>query len=66
MNISTLINAIIYIDIFCKKFNYSLCMNNVYLILISSYLISIKFNEDVSIDLKNYAHIAGVSLNNLI
>ena len=66
MNISTLINAIIYIDIFCEKFNYSLCMNNVYLILISSYLISIKFNEDVSIDLKNYAHIAGVSLNNLI
>ena len=66
MNISTLINAIIYIDIFCEKFNYSLCMNNVYLILISSYLISIIFNEDVSIDLKNYAHIAGFSLDNLI
>ena len=66
MNISTLINAIIYIDTFCEKFNYSLCMNNVYLILLSSCLISIKFNEDVSINLKNYAHIAGVSLDNLI
>ena len=41
-------------------------MNNVYLILLSSCLISIKFNEDVSINLKNYAHIAGVSLDNLI
>ena len=62
MNISTLINAIIYIDTFCEKFNYSLCMNNIYLILFSSCLISIKFNEDVSINLKNYAHITGVSL----
>ena len=66
MNISTLINAIIYIDTFCEKFNYSLCMNNIYLILISSFIISIKFNEDVSINLKNYAYIAGVSLDNLI
>ena len=66
MNISTLINAIIYIDNFCEKYNYSLCMNNVYLILLSSCLISIKFNEDVSIDLKNYANIVGVSLDNLI
>ena len=66
MNISTLINAIIYIDTFCEKFNYTLCMNNIYLILFSSFLISIKFNEDVSINLKNYAHIAGVSLDNLI
>ena len=66
MNISTLINEIIFIDTFCEKFNYTLCMNNIYLILFSSCLISIKFNDDVSIDLKNYAHIAGVSLNNLI
>ena len=66
MNISTLINAIIYIDTFCEKFNYSLCMNNVYLILLSSCLISMKFNEDIGINLKNYAQIAGISLDNLI
>ena len=66
MNISTLINAIIYIDTFCEKYNYSLCMNNVYLILLSSCLISMKFNEDIGINLKNYAQIAGISLDNLI
>ena len=52
MNISTLINAIIYIDIFCEKNKYILCMNNIYLILCSSCLLSIKFNEDVSVNLK--------------
>ena len=32
MDISTLINAIIYMDTFCEKQNYILCMNNVYLV----------------------------------
>ena len=65
MDISTLINAIIYIDIFCEKNNYILCMNNIYLILLSSCLLSIKFNEDVSVNLKTYSKIAGVSLDKI-
>ena len=66
MNISTLINAIIYIDTFCEKNNYYLCMNNIYLILLSACLISIKFNEDLIVNLKTYAQIAGVAPDILI
>lgn len=66
MDISTLINAIIYMDTFCEKKNYILCMNNVYLVLLSACLLSYKFNEDVPVNLKNYAQIAGISLENLI
>lgn len=61
MEISTLINAIIYIDTFCEKNKYVLCMNNVYLLLLSACLISLKFNEDKPINLKTYAQIAGIS-----
>ena len=66
MDISTLISAIIYIDIFCEKNKYILCMNNIYLILLSSCLISIKFNEDVAVNLETYSKIAGVSLDKII
>ena len=65
IDISTLINAIIYIDIFCEKNNYILCMNNIYLILLSSCLLSIKFNEDASVNLKTYSKIGGVSLDKI-
>ena len=41
-------------------------MNNIYLILLSSCLISIKFNEDVAVNLKSYSKIAGVSLDKII
>ena len=66
MNISTLVNAVIYIDMFCEKNKYILCMNNIYLILLSSCLLSIKFNEDVSVNLKAYSKIVGVSLEKII
>ena len=54
MNISTLINAIIYIDNLCENFKYILCMNK-----------SIKFNEDIPVNLKTYSQIAGVSVDKL-
>lgn len=66
MNISTLINAIIYIDSFCEKKTYILSLNNVYLLLLSACLISMKFNEDICINNNNYAQIAGISLQNLL
>lgn len=62
MNISTLINAIIYIDTFCEKNNYILNMNNIYLVLVAACLISLKFNEDIPINLKTYAQISGISV----
>ncbi len=36
-------------------------MNNIYLILLSACLLSIKFNEDLMVNLKTYSQIAGVS-----
>ena len=65
INISTLINAIIYIDIFCERKKYILCLNNIYLILLSACLLSIKFNEDVYISSKLFAKIGGIPLENL-
>ena len=62
MDISTLIIAIIYIDTLCEKNNYILSMKNIYLLLLSSCLLSLKFNEDIKINLKSYAQIAGISL----
>lgn len=65
MNISTLILSIIYIDQFCEKYRYILSLNNIYRLLLISVFISQKFNEDVMVDAKTYANIAGVSLDDL-
>ena len=60
MDVSSLINAIIYLDRFCNKNNYILTKNNIYLLLLTSCLLSIKFNEDHPIDNKYYSKIAGI------
>lgn len=68
MNISTLIISIIYIDRFCEMNRYVLCMNNIHKIILSSCLLSIKFNEDKNANNKYYSKVAGISiydLNNL-
>ena len=68
MNISTLIMSIIYIDRFCEYENYVISMNNIHKLLLSACLLSIKFNEDISISSKYYSEIAGIpvyDLNNL-
>ena len=62
-NISTLINTIIYIDNFCERNNYILRLNNIYLIILSAYLLSIKFNEDKPINSKFYAKIGGIRVD---
>ena len=43
INISTLILAVIYIDIFCDKFKYFLTLNNIYRMILISIFISIKY-----------------------
>ena len=68
MNLSSLILSIIYIDRFCELNGYILSLNNIHRILLAACLLSIKFNEDININTKYYANIAGVSvadLNNL-
>ena len=65
INISTLILSIIYIDKFCEKCKYYLSFNNVYRLLLASTLMSIKFNEDVTVNTKTYSKIAGVTINDL-
>jgi hypothetical protein len=65
MDISTLINAIIYIDNFCDKNRYILTQNNIFRILLTVCLLSMKFNEDITINDKSYAEIAAVSVEDL-
>ena len=60
MEISSLIISIIYIDRFCKENNYYLSYYSIYRLLLTSCLLSIKFNEDMKFDMKNYAEIAGI------
>ena len=65
MNISTLILAVIYIDEFLEKFKYILTLNNIYRLILISVFISLKYNEDICVNTKNYAAIAGVSVEDL-
>ena len=65
MDISTLINSIIYIDHFCDKNKYYLTPNNIFRIILSSCLLSLKFNEDITVSYKIYAEIAAVSVEDL-
>ena len=65
MDISTLIMAIIYIDNFCDKHRYILTANNIYRILLLACLLSLKFNEDTTVDYNYYSVIAAVSVEDL-
>ena len=68
MNISSLILSIIYIDRFCELNEYILSSKNIHRILLTACLLSIKFNEDINVNTKYYASVAGIpveDLNNL-
>ena len=65
IDISTLIISIIYIDRFCHKNKYILTINNIYRILLSAILLSIKFNQDDITSNKAYSEIAFVSVEDL-
>ena len=66
INISTLILAVIYIDIFCEKYKYVLTFHNIYRIMLISIFLSIKYNEDFFINANLYAQIAGVCPEDLL
>ena len=63
MNISSLILAIIYIDKMCENNRYVLCFNNIHRLILTSCLLSIKFNEDCSLHNDLYAKISGESVD---
>ena len=65
MNISSLILAIIYIDKMCENNSYILCFNNIHRLILSSCLLSIKFNEDITFHNDLYARISGESVENV-
>lgn len=65
MNLSSLILSIIYIDRFCELNGYILSLNNIHRILLAACLLSKKFNEDININTKYYANVAGVSVTDL-
>ena len=65
MNISSLIMSIIYIDRLCEINNYVLCINNIHKILLTACLVSFKYNEDININTKYYAEIAGIPIYDL-
>lgn len=65
INISTIIIAIIYIDMFCEKYKYVLCFNNIYLMFLTACLLSIKFNEDKYISSQFYAEICEIPVEYL-
>lgn len=65
MDISTLILAIIYIDRFCDKNDYNLTKNNIFRLLLSACLLSLKYNEDIIVNYKTYSEIAAVSVEDL-
>ena len=65
MNISTLILSVIYIDLFCERYNYVLTLNNIYRLIIIAIYISIKYNEDFFVNTRTYAAIVGVTPDDL-
>ena len=60
MEISSLIISIIYIDRFIEANKYVLSYYNIYRLLLTASLLSIKFNEDIQFNMKLYAEIAGI------
>ena len=62
IDISTLILAIIYIDNFCELNGYILTLNNIYRIIMTSCLLSIKFNEDIIFGNSYYAKVGNFSV----
>ena len=62
INISTLILAIVYIDNFCELNGYILTLNNIYRMIMTSCLLSIKFNEDIIFGNSFYAKVGNFSV----
>ena len=65
MEISTLILILIYIDKICKNNKFRLNYFNIHKLIVTSMLISIKYNEDDFFSNSFYAKVGGVSITEL-
>jgi hypothetical protein len=65
MEISTLILILIYIDKICRNNNFRLNYFNIHKLIITSMLVSIKYNEDEYFSNKFYAKVGGISVKDL-
>lgn len=61
ISISSLILAVIYIDKMCEQQRYVLSQHNIHRLILSSCVISTKFNEDKTFNNSYFAKIGGVS-----
>ena len=57
-----MILAIVYIDNFCELNGYILTLNNIYRMIMTSCLLSIKFNEDIIFGNSFYAKVGNFSV----
>ena len=65
MEISTLILILIYIDKICKNNKFRLNYFNIHKLIVTSMLVSIKYNEDDYFSNSFYAKVGGVSITEL-
>lgn len=66
MEISSLIIAVIYMDKYCVMKKLILSMKNVFKLFCVACLISIKFNEDKKVNMKEFSDIAGIDIKELL
>ena len=64
-NESTIISSLIYIDRFCQNNNIIITKCNIYKLLLTSFVIAMKYNEDFIYSINVYSKIGGVSSTEL-
>ena len=64
-NESTIIASLIYIDRFCQNNNFILTKYNIYKLILTSFVISMKYNEDFIYSMDFFSKIGGLSLSEL-
>lgn len=62
---TSLTAAVIYINNLCEKKSYVLTNNNIYRLILTAIVISIKFNDDITYKNSYYCKIGGVSLREI-
>ena len=65
-NISTIIITLIYIDRFCDYNNFILTKYNIYKLILTSFIVASKYNEDIIYLMDFYSKLGGVPLQILL
>ena len=64
-NESTIIASLIYIDRFCQNNNFILTKYNIYKLILTSFVVAMKYNEDFIYSMDIFSKIGGLSLSEL-